>query len=243
MTWNADKGRSVNSQAPKSVHRRVTIRFGACAGVIFDCDGTLVDSEPTHAQALSMVLARYGIGIQAREICSRYAGLDNDSVIRIVSEEAKRAMPRSLEGEIRVETRRLIEMHLSPVQHAIEVVAELRARRINLAVASNSNFEDVDDMLCKVQLRSYFDDRLATRDRVEAPKPAPDVYRLAASMLSAKPEECVAVEDSAAGIAAARSAGIPAVGYCHDGAADAKDGLLGAGASIVIDDLRALLDL
>jgi HAD superfamily hydrolase (TIGR01509 family) len=243
MTWNADKGRSVNPPAPKSVHRRRAIRFGACARVIFDCDGTLVDSEPTHAQALSTVLARHGVGIRATEICSKYAGLDNDSVIRIVSERANRVMPQSLEGEIRIETRRLMAIRLSPVQNAVEVVAELRVRRINLAVASNSNFDDVVDMLCKVQLRSYFDDRLATRDRVEAPKPAPDVYRLAASMLSAKPQECVAVEDSTAGILAARAAGIPAIGFCPDGAVNAKNALLGAGASIVIEDLRALLDM
>jgi beta-phosphoglucomutase-like phosphatase (HAD superfamily) len=96
-------------------------------------------------------------------------------------------------------------------------------------------------MLERVGLKAYFEGRIAARDEVKAPKPAPDVYLLAASKLSARPCDCLAVEDSPTGIAAARAAGMRVIGFCPtSGVYGARD-LFEAGATFVVHELIELL--
>lgn len=110
-----------------------------------------------------------------------------------------------------------------------------------LAIASNSTSHLVFRMLDQSGLGAFFSGRVATRDLVKAPKPAPDIYLLAAQMLGSPPELCLVVEDSPTGVAGARAAGMTVVGFSPPVAGCSAELLLQAGASSVITELRCLL--
>jgi HAD superfamily hydrolase (TIGR01509 family) len=98
-----------------------------------------------------------------------------------------------------------------PMPGAVELVAALRAAGIPVGLASNSSRQFVDKALRVAGLRDAFDVTVAG-DEVPNPKPAPDGYLTAVAALGADPAACVALEDSATGVAAARAAGMTVIG-------------------------------
>jgi HAD superfamily hydrolase (TIGR01509 family) len=106
----------------------------------------------------------------------------------------------------------LIDAHLEPFDDALTAVAELRARGVKIAVASSSVRERLNRTLARAGLR--FEITIAG-DEIEHPKPAPDMFLLAARKLELPPERCVVVEDSGPGVAAGRAAGMPTLGVCR----------------------------
>lgn len=209
--------------------------------VVFDCDGTLVDSELIHAKALQGALAELGLMLSPEQVRAQSAGVANADFLRRVAEEQGRTLPADMEQAVDDTAFRLIAQELKPIDGAGEVVSALTASQIRLAVASNSTRRLVREMLLAAGLTSAFEERIATSEDVATPKPAPDVYRLAARLLSARTEDCLAVEDSPIGVTAARRAGMPVVGLCPVSATFTASELTRAGAFAVIDDLRELL--
>jgi HAD superfamily hydrolase (TIGR01509 family) len=106
----------------------------------------------------------------------------------------------------------LIDAQLEPFDDAIKAVAELSARGVKIAVASSSVRERLDRTLARAGLR--FEVTIAG-DEIEHPKPAPDMFLLAARKLELPPGRCVVVEDSGPGVAAGRAAGMPTLGVCR----------------------------
>jgi HAD superfamily hydrolase (TIGR01509 family) len=106
----------------------------------------------------------------------------------------------------------LIDAQLEPFDDALKAVAELEARGVRIAVASSSVRERLDRTLARAGLR--FEITIAG-DEIEHPKPAPDMFLLAARRLELPPERCVVVEDSGPGVAAGRAAGMPTLGVCR----------------------------
>ncbi|HEV2268451.1 MAG TPA: HAD family phosphatase [Steroidobacteraceae bacterium] len=209
--------------------------------VIFDCDGTLVDSELIHAKALQGALAQLGLNLGPEQIRSQSAGVANADFLRRVADERCVPLPADIEMVVDDTAFRLIADELRPIDGAGEVVRTLTASQVLLAVASNSTRRLVRAMLAAARLSAAFGERIASSEDVATPKPAPDVYQLAAKLLSARTEDCLAVEDSPIGVTAARRAGIPVVGLCPASGTFAESELLRAGAFAVIGDLRELL--
>jgi HAD superfamily hydrolase (TIGR01509 family) len=210
--------------------------------VIFDCDGTLVDSEAIHAEALQQGVSRFGVDLGIAEVRSRSVGIDNATFLACVANEWGVAFPADAESQVEEIASCLIESKLRLVEGADEVVRRLASNGAALAVASNSRRRMVQQMLRVVGLESPFGDRIVSRDDVRAPKPAPDAYLLAARRLEAHTDDCMAIEDSPAGIIAARRAGIRVVVGFSDGSGTyGESDLLNAGASLAIEDLRVLL--
>ncbi len=209
--------------------------------VIFDCDGTLIDSEMINASALQSVLEPLGVNISLGDLHQRFTGIDNASVLRQLNDETGFRFPLDFEAQMQSATYEFVAGLAKPTPWAIEVVTALAEAGIVLSVASNSTFRDVEKMLEKADLRHYFGMRVATRDGVAAPKPAPDVYILAATLSDAAPRDCVAIEDSPAGITAARTAGMNVIGYRPPASPFTPTELHTAGASFVIRDLRMLV--
>jgi HAD superfamily hydrolase (TIGR01509 family) len=209
--------------------------------VIFDCDGTLIDSEMINASALQSVLEPLGVNIPLRALQQRFTGIDNASVLRQLNDETGVRFPSDFEAQMQSATYEVVAALAKPMLWANEVVTALAESGIALGVASNSTFRDVEKMLGRANLRHYFGMRIATREQVAAPKPAPDVYILAATLSNAVPRDCVAIEDSPAGIAAARAAGMNVIGYRPSASPFTPTELYTAGASSVIRDLRMLV--
>jgi HAD superfamily hydrolase (TIGR01509 family) len=208
--------------------------------VIFDCDGTLIDSEAIQAAGLRSILKSMGIDISSEVLQQRFTGFDNASVLRQLSEETGIEFPTDTEAQIDGAAHELLARLARPMPGAMEILTTLTDVGVRLAVASNSTYRNVEAMMVQARLAHFFEERIATRDRVDAPKPAPDVYILAAKLAGTAPSRCLAIEDSPAGIAAARAAGMTVIGYRPQPGGFALPELHRAGASMVIDDLRAL---
>ncbi|WP_328441899.1 HAD family phosphatase [Streptomyces sp. NBC_00444] len=199
--------------------------------VIFDLDGTLVDSEPNYFEAGRQVLAELGVPDFTWADHERYVGISTQETVALWKEryglrasvaELLAAKNRAYLGLARTATRAYPEMR---------TFVELLAREgVPMAVASGSSPEAIEAILAGTGL----DDRLRTvvsADEVERGKPAPDVFLEAARRLGAAPADCVVLEDAAPGAAAAHAAGmrciaIPYVAAQADAPEFATAGLL-----------------
>jgi HAD superfamily hydrolase (TIGR01509 family) len=181
--------------------------------VVFDCDGTLVDSEPLARSAWERALAPYGYAVTDADI-EASVGLPYARVHAYFAERA--ALPpaddfwRAFSGELFA----LIDGGLVVFEDAVQALRDLRARGVPLAVASSSPRERLRRTLARAGLDGAFDVTVAG-DEVAHGKPAPDMFLVAAERLGVRPGECVAVEDSPPGVAAAVAAGMATLAVCR----------------------------
>ncbi len=178
------------------------------SAVIFDCDGTLVDSEPLSAESWRRVGGRLGYEITDADVAAVVGSAYPRTHAFFASRVALPA-PEVLLPELNRVLFGLIDDRLEVFEDAITAVADLRARGVPIAVASGSVRERLDRTLARAGLA--FEITVAG-DEVEHGKPSPDMFFLAAARLGVSPERCVVVEDSAPGVAAGRAAGMPTLG-------------------------------
>lgn len=204
--------------------------------VIFDCDGVLVDSEILVVAVEAELLTEAGFPITADEIIERFVGLTYGLMMERLSAEFDRDVPEDL--RTRVEEAALAELAraVTAIPGMTELLAEMVATERSRCVASSSDLDRIKMSLDVAGLAPLFaPEHLFSVQMVDRPKPAPDVFLLAASSLGTSPEQCVVVEDSPHGVAAARAAGMRVVGLTAGGHAGPDLGrrLLDAGAEHV----------
>jgi HAD superfamily hydrolase (TIGR01509 family) len=211
--------------------------------IAFDCDGTLVDSEPLHNRADVTVLAQFGIVLDPEEHLRRSTGIGRAAMLRIIEQEHEIKLPGDTQQRIEAELERLVATELKPIPSVLRVLNALAERGARMAVASNSHTAYIEQALETCGLRHFFGGRIASADGVEHLKPAPDIYRLAAELLDIPAHKCIAVDDSQAGIVAAHAAGMQTIAFCPPGHVFTQEQLKQAGADSVIEDFGRLLDL
>jgi HAD superfamily hydrolase (TIGR01509 family) len=178
--------------------------------VIFDCDGVLVDSEPIAAVVSQRVLADLGWELSIDEIVHRFVGGSSEEFQRQIEEYLGSPLPAGWNDPYAHWYREAFEREL----RAIDGIEDaLDAIDIPWCVASNSGRDRVVASLARTDLLSRFDGRIFSAEEVERGKPAPDLFLWAAHRSKVEPERCVVVEDSAYGVAAARSAGMRVLAY------------------------------
>jgi HAD superfamily hydrolase (TIGR01509 family) len=180
----------------------------ALTGVIFDCDGTLVDSEPLSAETWRRVTGPLGYEITDADVAA-VLGSPYLRTHAFFAERVALPAPDALLPELNRILFALIDERLEVFEDAITAVSELRARGVQVAVASSSVRARLDRTLARAGLA--FEITIAG-DEVVHGKPAPDMFLLAASRLGVPPERCVVVEDSSPGVAAGQAAGMPTLG-------------------------------
>lgn len=180
------------------------------AAILFDFDGTLLDTETTIYEVWCELFERHGATLD-RALWQTTLGTHGalDPIAHLV-DLLGRELPRE---ELRRETReqmmhRCGELPLLP--GAAERLAEARALGLRTAVASSSTVRWVTGWLDHHGLQEAFDG-LSCRDHVERVKPAPDIFLRAAELLGVVPAECLVFEDSPNGATAAVSAGMRCV--------------------------------
>jgi HAD superfamily hydrolase (TIGR01509 family) len=180
------------------------------SAVIFDCDGTLVDSEPLAWRAWRDLLAGHGYELRPEDIeLTRGRGWPeiHGHFAEAVPEIGDSAGAwTGFSGRLFA----LLEAELTPFDDAIGTARELHRRGIPVAVASSSPRARLDATLRAAGLHELFDVTVAG-DEVARGKPAPDLFLAAAERLGVAPADCVAVEDSPPGVAAAVAAGMTVV--------------------------------
>jgi HAD superfamily hydrolase (TIGR01509 family) len=183
----------------------------ATAAAIFDMDGVLVDSEPTHFAVARQILAP----ARATVTDATFRKFVGRPVKEFLTEAIDRhSLPGTLahyEAQYDELFLKALEQPLSPREGAVWLIDELRRRACKVGLASTSKRAWIAAALRATGLEGAFD-VVVGGDMVVRPKPAPDVYLLAAERLSLAPGLCVAIEDSPSGILAARAAGMRVVG-------------------------------
>jgi beta-phosphoglucomutase len=180
--------------------------------VLWDMDGTLVDSGEYHFIAWREALAREGIDL-SRERFTESFGQRNDEILRghfgpnLPDEQVARI------GDAKeVRYRQLVcENGLAPLPGVRAWLTRLASHGWHQAIASSAPRQNIATMLDALGLTGLFDATACAED-VERGKPDPQIYLVAASRLEVEPERCVVVEDAPAGIEAARRAGMRVVG-------------------------------
>jgi HAD superfamily hydrolase (TIGR01509 family) len=173
-------------------------------------DGVLADSEPVYYQAVNIVLGPIGKQITTEQQRA-LMGHSIEDTWHYLARELD--LGDSIEPYVAAydrELRRLLAQVHEPLPGVIELVDVLKSRGVPVAIASSSLPSWVDALLGGLGMSDSFD-ALVSASMVENPKPAPDVYLLAAERLGVQPERCIALEDTPTGLASARAAAMLAV--------------------------------
>lgn len=181
--------------------------------VIFDNDGVVVDSEPLAALAQSRALTAMGYPITPEECDVAYKGISLSDTRRLVEKSMGRPLPADFEQVYTANLAELMATDLRPVAGVEKVLDYLEAEGAPYCLASSSRRKQVGFGLATVGLADRFAGRWWGAEDVAQAKPAPDLFLLAARSFGVPPAGCVVIEDSAPGVAAARAAGMAALGY------------------------------
>jgi HAD superfamily hydrolase (TIGR01509 family) len=209
--------------------------------IIFDCDGVLVDSESLAAVIQSEMFTGLGADVPADVIRTRFVGHTAKELWLTLAAEKGIDLPPDF---LAIRKRVLMEEFGKRLEVVPGVPQTLPRFSQLLSVASNSEGGMLLHKLTVTGIIEFFGDRIFSIDHVERPKPAPDLYLAALKRGGVPAGETIVVEDTPVGIAAARAAGLNAIGFT--GAShvtpDTPRELKEAGAVAVLDDFRGLPD-
>ena len=205
--------------------------------LIFDCDGVLVDSEPLSHRVLVSLLAESGVTLTHDEALSRFLGKSTAQSIDILNDLIGPGRGAEFMLRFKQQMRGVFERELRPVPGIEGALDQLK---VPCWVASSGEPEKMRLTLGVTGLLPRFEGRLTSVVEVAHPKPAPDVYLLAAHKAGFAPPDCVVVEDSPTGVAAGVAAGMRVLGYA---AVTPGRVLLEAGAHRVFDSMSELPSL
>jgi HAD superfamily hydrolase (TIGR01509 family) len=190
------------------------------AGVIFDMDGVIVDSEPMSMRTLAAIAAERGVHLEPA-LLHELTGVSLEEVLRVVAARLAAGPARltapAADGTDPAQLRRdYDERYLPQLRAAVptpgleRLVTGLAAAGVPMAIASSSTLAEIGAVVSVLGLRGVLRGA-ASGEEVTRPKPAPDVYLLAVERLGTGPGGVVAIEDSATGVAAAAAAGLVCV--------------------------------
>ena len=211
---------------------------GLTAMVIFDCDGVLVDSERISHQVVVDLLADHGVTLSFDEAVDRFIGKSLPEGQVQLTALLGGTLPEGFLTEMGRRSRAAFQAGLTSVPGIEAVLDSLGARPY--CVASNGNHAKVNFTLGHTGLAPRFAGRIFTADDVARPKPAPDLFLLAARTLGFDPARTTVVEDTPTGITAAKAAGMRAIGFA---AMTPADRLRAAGADAIAPDMATVARL
>lgn len=212
------------------------------AAVLFDLDGTILDSEPAYFESDRAFLAGFGIDYD-EALNATFTGRGATEMMLVL----ERMFPRSplnalpLSERVRLKDQAFLAYAPSRVRPFAGVVALARRlveRGIAVAIASGSSATVIDSMLMASGLGSLFRHRVSATE-VPRGKPEPDVFLEAARRVGYAPAACLVIEDSRHGVAAAHAAGMACVALPAPGTVDLRDY---ASADLIIDGGAAALE-
>ncbi len=182
--------------------------------IIFDCDGTLVDSEYLNNKVTADVLTEYGLKGYTAETCLRdFAGRDWKSIKSIIDEKENIDLPRYVIENYITTVQQKMPQFLKPIRGAVDFVQEV-SRKYKICIGSNGERSNVTKSLELMGFNSFFnDDNIFTKIQVEKAKPAPDLFLFAAQKMGVEPSKCLVLEDSIYGATAGVAANMDVIGF------------------------------
>lgn len=224
---------------------KIRCLFDGCQVVLFDCDGVLVDSEPISLATLTDVLAHFDAPLGLRDVADRFTGRSSNAPIDYIKTRTGRDVSADFKPFYYDMLFARYDRDLTKIDQIELVLDALKAREIGFCISSSSSVERLEKTMQVTGLGSWFAGRIYSADFVKNGKPAPDLFLHAVEGMGHIPAHAVVIEDSVAGVTAARAAGMKCVGFVGGGhyAQDRKTAskrLYDAGADIVIEDMATL---
>jgi HAD superfamily hydrolase (TIGR01509 family) len=208
----------------------------AIRAVLFDVDGTLVDSNYLHVDAWTRAFADIGHPVDSWKI-HRSIGMDGEKLLDVLlpnadSDSRKRATEQHAHHH-ESNTERL-----RPFDGARELIRELSSRGLTVVLATSAPEKELKHLRAVLSVEDAVDVVTSSED-VDTAKPAPDIVRVALERSTVQPEEAVMIGDSVWDMDAARRAGVASIGLLSGGIS--ADELRAAGAAEVYSDVGDVL--
>lgn len=192
----------------------------ALKAVLFDFNGVIINDEPIHQQLIDQVLIAENLRPKPGEYRQVCLGRSDRACIRellqrrgrVVSEEYLTQIIKRKAAAYQQELAKLEQLPTYP--GLTDLIFQVRSQHLKLAVVSGALRSEVELVLNRLALAEYFC-AIVAGDDITASKPEPDGYLLAVEKLNLQPTECLAIEDTPAGITAAKRAGISVVGVAN----------------------------
>jgi beta-phosphoglucomutase len=212
--------------------------------VLFDFDGVIADTEPLHWRAFCEALRSEGLAFSWRTYATRYLGFDDRGVFREHFKRRGRALSplklrRLMTAKADAFERLVLRGEIAPYPGVVRLIRSLKKNRVPVGLCTGALRRDIRPLLRRFKLTRGFD-VVVTADDVRESKPNPRAYCLALRRLRDKArarsiaaQRCVAIEDTPAGIEAARGAGMKAVAVTNTYTASRL-----RGAAWVVDSLE-----
>ncbi|NTF88510.1 HAD family hydrolase [Agrobacterium rhizogenes] len=173
--------------------------------VIFDCDGVLVDSEPLSVSVLIDAMRDVGVDMSEEDVYSRFLGKSLATLVDTLETEFDVFIDQAFLDRIRNDLYERFRHELRPIEGIAETLDVLAVPR---CVASSSQLERIRLSLGVTGLLERLEPNIFSASMVKRGKPAPDLFLYAAEQMGVAPKDCIVIEDSPAGIMAARAAGM-----------------------------------
>ena len=216
-----------------------------CELVIFDCDGTIMDTEMLAAEVEAEHLREYGSTLTAADFARRFSGVSTPRVKEVMEEELGRALPEDFVRTVRNRMNERLWREATAMAGIHDVLDAFDQPR---CVCSNAEMKKLEIEMKRGELWDRFRPYVFSAEDLNlSKKPAPDVFAHAAQEFEVDPSRCLVLEDSIVGVEAARAAGMVTIGFTggSHAVATTHDDLTEAGAMTVIKrlaDLPALIE-
>jgi len=182
--------------------------------LVFDMDGTMVESMPAHAQAWDLFRQRHHLQMSVEEILKRTTGRNGIECVReLLGKDIPEDQAKELIGQKEADYRRIFAHDFREVAGFAAFVRAARERALKIAVATAGDQQNLAFVLQHLQL-GLPPDAVVRGDEGLPGKPQPDIFLAAAARLAVTPAECIVFEDAPFGIEAAGRAGMRAVAIC-----------------------------
>ncbi|WP_422860220.1 HAD-IA family hydrolase [Flagellimonas sp. S174] len=176
--------------------------------MIFDCDGTLVDSEFLCNLGLEIGLRNYGIESSATTMMEKYRGGKLADILRSIEKEYNVVLKQDFVSEYRELVDQLFEKELNPCEGVPEF---LNQNTLSKCVASSGPIQKINKALEITDLKKYFGDNVFSSYEINSWKPDPEIFLHAAEKMGFYPDECLVIEDSMKGIESGLAAGMKTI--------------------------------
>ncbi|MEX2640058.1 MAG: HAD family phosphatase [Balneolales bacterium] len=208
----------------------MTVNFG----VLFDMDGVIVHSNPTHKEALRIFFEKYDKDISESFLQNHVYGRTNKDWLPAVFGE----IPPEVSNRLAREKEEIFRQIFDPAAHAVPGVTgylrRLKQKEIKIVVATSAPVENANFILSGLSIEDCFDAVLDS-SWVDKGKPEPEIYYKASRAIGYPPEQCVVFEDSISGVQAGLRAGSKVIGLTTTHSAEELKN-----CHMVIDDFREL---
>jgi len=175
-------------------------------GIIFDIDGTIIDSMKVHLKAWQKTFEKYGCSLTLKEVGEKAYGINPEIVKRTLGNHLSEEEVETISNEKEALFRNSFDPEEDVIKGFMDFADALKKNKIPMVIGSAAPPENIDYFMDRLEIRHYFEG-IVSEDDVTKGKPAPEVFLKASRIIGIQIEDCVVFEDSPTGAEASAKAG------------------------------------